>query len=102
MACGCQKDFAGAEKLLSSRCRFCTPTSVWWAPHKSCYAWRCSNPAMLTDPPEWAFGNTRRATEGDSPHGAVLEGADYIAVRSCFCRCDRCKHFELQEGANDG
>ena len=48
---------------------------------------------MKTDPPEWAFGNTRRPTVGDSPHGDIIENADYIAVRSCFCRCDRCKHY---------
>ena len=52
---------------------------------------------MITDPPEWAFGNTRRATVGDSPAGAILPDADWIAVRSCFCRCGRCKHFTEAE-----
>ena len=53
---------------------------------------------MLTDPPEWAYGNTRKATVGDSPTGAIIEDADYIAVRSCFCRCGKCKHFTPLSG----
>lgn len=78
----------------------CEKTSVWWSPNHACYVFRCHNLAkMLADPPEWAFGNTRRPTVGDSPNGAVIEDADYIAVRSCFCRCDRCKHFT--EADND-
>ena len=91
MACKCSKEGTGPRRV--SKCRFSTPTSVWWARHHSCYLWHCSNPAMKTDPPEWAFGNTRRPTVGDSPHGDIIENAGYIAVRSCFCRCDRCKHY---------
>ncbi len=88
MTCKCTKD------REEDYCRFCRPTRVWWNRNESCWAWRCSNPAMLTDPPEWAFGNTRRATVGDSAAGAILPDADWIAVRSCFCRCGRCPHFE--------
>ena len=99
MTCGCRKPGAVQNAPSETDCRFCVKTSVWWAPHKSCYVFRCSNPDMLTDPPQWAFGNTRRATVGDSPNGAILPDADYIAVRSCFCRCDRCKHFT--EADND-
>ena len=89
MACKCRQTNPKGRNL----CRFCGTTPNWWSPRHACYLWHCSNPAMLTDPPEWAFGNTRRATVGDSPTGEILENADYIAVRSCFCRCDRCKHF---------
>ena len=87
MTCKCSKLRSG------SYCRFCTPTSVWWNRNESCWVWRCTNPAMLTDPPEWAFGNTRRATVDDSPTGAVIEDADWVAVRSCFCTSEQCKHF---------
>lgn len=95
MTCGCVQDPGQVRGRVPSPagCRFCTETRVWWAPHKSCYVFRCSNPVMLTDPPEWAFGNTRRATVGDTPKGAVIEDADWIAVRSCFCRCEKCPHF---------
>lgn len=89
MVCRCRQTNPAGRNL----CRFCTPKTVWWSPQHACHAWLCSNPAMLTDPPEWAFGNTRRATVGDSPNGAVIENADYIAVRSCFCRCGKCPHF---------
>jgi len=89
MTCRCKQTNPTGRDL----CRFCTPTSVWWNRNETCWLWHCSNPAMKTDPPEWAFGNTRRATVGDSPAGAILPDADYIAVRSCFCRCERCPHF---------
>ena len=100
MTCGCKKNPEPGETSPMADCRFCTRTSVWWARHKSCYVWRCSNPAMLTDPSEWAYGNTRKATEGDSPNGKIIEGADWIAVRSCFCRCDRCKHYTEENHEN--
>ena len=94
MTCGCRQTPEPDSAPSDSDCRFCAKTTVWWAPHKSCYVYRCSNPAMLTDPPEWAYGNTRRATAGDSPNGEIIEGAGWISVRSCFCTCPRCKHFE--------
>lgn len=93
MTCGCKKNGATQNAPSETDCRFCVKTSVWWARHKSCYVFRCSNPIMLSDPPEWAYGNTRRATEDDSPNGQVIEDADYIAVRSCFCRCGKCPHY---------
>ncbi len=80
-----------------SECKFVTPTNVWWGKNLSCYAWRCSNPLMLTDPPNWAYGNSRRATVGDVISGALIENANYIAVRSCYCKCSRCKHFTLPD-----
>ena len=36
----------------------------------------------------------RKTTVGETPNGAVIEGADWIVVRSCFCRRERCPHFE--------
>lgn len=86
MKCHCQ--FSAQQ-----HCQFCTETQNWWGRYTACYVYHCSNPAILTDPPEWAYGNTRKATVGDSSTGRVIEDADYIAVRSCFCRCERCKHF---------
>ncbi|MBR5626368.1 MAG: hypothetical protein IKW74_01945, partial [Thermoguttaceae bacterium] len=100
MTCGCGKD-RSAVQVRSSGCRFCCPTAVWWRPNVSCYAWRCYNPLMLSDPPEWAYGNTRKATVGDVPFGAIIEGADYILVRSCFCQRGRCKHFMTREKPSD-
>ncbi len=99
MTCGCNKETSGGQP----DCAFCCRTRVWWNRGYACYAWRCYNvEKMLTAPPEWAVGATRRATVGDVATGTILEDADYIAVRSCFCNCKRCKHFELQERLNDG
>lgn len=91
MPCNCPRDDRAA--IAVSDCRYSTPTRVWWNRGQSCMTNRCANPLLLTDPPEWAFGNTRRATVGDSPTGAIIEDADYIAVRSCFCRCGKCPHY---------
>ena len=84
MTCGCGKDRLSVQ-VRSNGCRFCCPSSVWWRPKVSCYAWRCYNPLMLSQPPEWAFG--------DSFDGEIVEGADWIVVRSCFCRREMCPHF---------
>lgn len=91
MTCECKKEMPEPER--AGLCIYCCPTETWWRRYTACYVFRCSCPSMLTDPPEWAFGNTRRATVGDSPTGAIIEGADYIAVRSCFCRCGKCPHY---------
>ena len=95
MTCGCGKD-RSAVQVRSSGCRFCCPTAVWWRPNVSCYAWRCYNPLMLSQPPEWAFGNARKATVGDAFDEAIIEGADWIVVRSCFCREEKCSLFETR------
>lgn len=93
MTCGCKKVSVPADAPSATDCRFCVRTTTWWAPHKSCYVFRCSNQLMLTDPPEWAYGNTRKATVGDTPNGTIIEDADWISVRSCFCNGKRCKNF---------
>ena len=102
MACNCPSSGMPVRGPAAAKCRFRTETRVWWAPRKSCYVFRCANPAMLTSPPEWAFGNTRKATVGDSPGGEIIEGADWIAVRSCFCRCAKCPHFSALNAPETG
>ena len=100
MTCGCGKDRSAAQVKLSG-CRFCCPGAVWWRPKVSCYAWWCYNPLILSDPPEWAYGNARKATAGDAFDGEIVEGADYIVVRSCFCREEKCPHFISREKLNN-
>lgn len=91
MACNCKKK---TPPVVKSPCRFSKTTGKPWNAGFICSVWRCYNvDKMLADPPEWAYGGTRRATVDDSPKGAVIEDADYIAVRSCFCRCGKCPHY---------
>lgn len=102
MTCKCARNGGKFRSWKhGSTCKMCTETRVWWNRGESCWVFRCRNVTkMLTDPPEWAFGNTRRATVGDSPAGDIIENADYIAVRSCFCRCGRCKHYTEGQDAD--
>ena len=98
MPCNCPK--TTDAPIEEHGCLFCTPTRVWWNRGQSCLVNRCYNvEKMLTVPPEWAVGATRRATVGDLPNGAVIEDADYIAVRSCFCRCGKCPHYTTDSTA---
>lgn len=90
MTCGCKKEMESEQTGL---CRHCCPTDTWWRRYTACYVYRCFCPLMMSDPPEWAYGNTRRATSDDTAGGKIIEDADYICVRSCFCRKEKCKHY---------
>ena len=75
-------------------CRYCQQTETKWRKYSACSVAHCSNlESMLTDPPIWAVGGTRRATADDTAGGKIIEDADYICVRSCFCRKEKCKHY---------
>lgn len=86
MTCKCKK------RRTAALCEHAEHTRVPWGLNEACYVTRCSNPNVLTDPPEWA-ATVRLATVGDTLSGEVIEGAGYVAVRSCFCREAKCPHF---------
>lgn len=78
-------------------CQYCTLTETRWRKYSACSVAHCANlQLMLSDPPIWAVGGTRKATSDDTISGMIIENANYICVRSCFCRREKCPHYTHQ------
>lgn len=90
MSCNCKNKVFVPETVL---CMFCSPTCHWWNKKSSCFVYHCGNKEILSDPPEWALVHSRKATVGDSILGEIIEDAEYICVRSCFCNQKQCPLF---------
>lgn len=84
-------------------CRFCEPTEVkWLARGVRCFVFHCrfeeavrGKSAALV-----ASGHVRIATKNDvvildAPvSDQIIEGADYVNVRSCYCNNKNCAYYE--------
>lgn len=83
-------------------CRFAMPTQTKWLPWlDDCLVVHCSLSAARATPAAFvADGHVRKATPGDTllrPEGGfadVIENADYVCVRGCFCNTKFCIYHE--------
>lgn len=77
-------------------CRFALWVDKPWMPGvEGCHVVSCSNPAIIDNPPTWK-SSIRKATLDDEftlDPSRIIDNADYVAVRGCFCNRQNCPHY---------